>query len=120
MTFKAIVFVYRKPSISLAQFKHHYECSHVPLVQSLTGHLFPLAHTRRYIQEADRPPTAQCDVVMEMTFGDRSAFEAFSAKLMQGDNGAEVATDCERFMDTARTAMVVVEDILETTREERL
>lgn len=114
MTFKAILLVYRKPSVSLAEFKRLYEASHVPLVKELTGDLFPLSHKRYYISDVDRPAATQFDAITEMTFADHAAFQGFYAKLMKGDNGTKVAADCDAFLDGARTTMVVVDDVKET------
>lgn len=43
-------------NLTPAEFKHHYETSHVPLIQSLAGPLFPKSHTRFYIE---RKPQSQ-------------------------------------------------------------
>ncbi|OAL42913.1 hypothetical protein IQ07DRAFT_650540 [Pyrenochaeta sp. DS3sAY3a] len=117
MTFKVVLFLYRKPRLSLGEFKQLYEESHVALVKKLTGNLFPLSHTRRYLAEEDRPATVQFDAITEMTFVDHSAFVAFSARLLADDNAALIAADCEKFLDGAKTSMVIVDEVIETTGE---
>ena len=49
MTFTILIFAYRKPGLTPAQFRIHGEQIHIPLIKSLTGPLFPLSHVRRYI-----------------------------------------------------------------------
>ncbi|KAF2742823.1 hypothetical protein M011DRAFT_411839 [Sporormia fimetaria CBS 119925] len=118
MTFKVLLFIYRKPSISVDEFKHLYETSHISSVRSLVGDLFPISHTRNYIAEEGRPSSIQYDALTEMLFQDRASFEIFSAKLMEGENGAKIGQDCEQFMDTQKTSMVVVSDVKTTSRND--
>ncbi|ORX99217.1 hypothetical protein BCR34DRAFT_140116 [Clohesyomyces aquaticus] len=54
MPYTLILFVSRKPNLSLLEFKHHWENVHIPLLKTLVGMDFPLSHTRHYIErEAD-------------------------------------------------------------------
>lgn len=50
MPFTIVLFAWRKPNTSPAEFKHHYETTHLPLLKSIAGERFPLTHTRHYIQ----------------------------------------------------------------------
>lgn len=61
MTYRILIFAYRKPGTTPAAFKSHYETSHVPLVQSIAGDHFPKAHTRRYIHRTERSASATHD-----------------------------------------------------------
>ena len=42
MVYSLILFVTRKPGLSLHEFKHHWETTHVPLLKELVGQDFPL------------------------------------------------------------------------------
>ncbi|PGH14604.1 hypothetical protein AJ79_02939 [Helicocarpus griseus UAMH5409] len=50
MSLRVLMLSYRKPGTTPEQFKAYYDEVHVPLMQYLTGPLFPLSHTRRYVQ----------------------------------------------------------------------
>jgi len=97
------MYAYRKPGITPEEFQHHYENVHLPLVQALTGSLFPQSHTRLYIQRNHREGGAKrnqttpatvlngtqelfnYDAVATMKFSSQDAFQAF----------CEVARKCE-------------------------
>lgn len=48
MSLKAFIYAYRKPGLSLEDFKKHYE-NHAELVKHISGEHFPLVHKRTYI-----------------------------------------------------------------------
>ena len=54
MTYIVIHFVTRKPTLTIEEFKHYWENTHIPLLKSLTGPLFPLHHKRRYLARTER------------------------------------------------------------------
>lgn len=98
MSYTIIILVWRKPDISPSTFKSHYETTHIPLIRSLTGPLFPTSHSRFYLarktmedspksdtSNAKHPPTVfvgtskdfDYDVYCTLEFENVSAFEAF-------------------------------------------
>ena len=105
MPFSIIFSVYRKPGMSIADFKDHYEKRHIPLIRSLAGYDFPAVHTRGYLRGSDITkassdnaevgPTGSTparilvgtqsdfdyDVVGEWIFEKENAFQACFAKL---------------------------------------
>jgi len=117
-------------------FKAYYENTHVPLMQSLTGSLFPLSHTRRYVQRAATPTSSGesstypaailsgkqddfgYDSMTEMMFEDEGAFKHFFDLFAQPEFGAKVAADCQKFMDMERNPGVILEDCVVTTRKD--
>lgn len=135
MTFKILLIVYRKPGLTPDEFKQKYE-NHVQLVKRLAGDDFPLSHTRRYIartvvDEADgdgvnakTPATViigsqdafPYDAVAELTFTDQAAFQAFGAKMMSPPASEELAVDEEGFLDRPKLQIVVLGDVVETTK----
>ena len=133
-------FVYRKPGVSPAAFKSHYESRHVPLLQALTGPHFPNSHTRRYTQRSDTsssPPLAEDDsknakypatvligtqadfdyeAFAELIFDDEAAFQTFFARMSQEEVAEKIAKDEEMFMDRAKMRVVIIGDCITTTR----
>ena len=136
MPYTVIIFAYRKPGVSPAAFKSHYEFSHIPLVHSITGSLFPKSHTRRYIQRAeaddaeedahnnDYPATVlvgsqadfEYDAFAEVVFDDQAAFQAFFARVSEAGPAERIAKDEDMFLDRAKTKAVVVDDCNVTSR----
>ncbi|KKA19511.1 Uncharacterized protein T310_6518 [Rasamsonia emersonii CBS 393.64] len=138
MTYRILAFLYRKPSISPDEFKQHYEANHIPLLKRLTGPDFPLTHTRRYIarksvdqpvegaseRNAKTPATVfvgsqadfDYDAVVELTFADEAAFQAFHAKLTSPEVAKELGEDEERFINRAKLRVVALGDVVETAK----
>lgn len=135
MTFRVVLFAFRKAGLTPQDFKHHYETVHVPLVRQMTGSLFPLAHSRRYISRLDAPEhqadenqkaevisgeasEIPYDAITEMKFETRDDFYKFAAILNEPANALRIADDCAAFLDTTKiSTMVVLEDICESTRD---
>jgi uncharacterized protein (TIGR02118 family) len=137
MTFRVVLFACRKAGLTRQEFKHRYETVHVPLVKKMTGNLFPLSHTRRYISRQDTTPNdgqaeavdvaelisgdaadVQYDVITEMAFDTREDFYKFTGTLNEPDNVAKIQGDCAGFLDTTRVpTMIVLQDVYETYRE---
>lgn len=117
--------VYRKPELTPQEFRHHYETEHLPLMKKLSGDLFPLSHVRRYVvqarneQSGDYKAVQQLggaanaftfDAISEIAYRDMEHFQAHSALLQSTQNQRMVTEDCEKFMDTARTSMILLHD----------
>lgn len=134
MPYILLVFAHRKPGLSPVEFKSHYESRHLPLIQTLTGSLFPKSHTRRYIQRVQGPIDGDADnanhpaVVMvgtpadfeydafaEIVFDDEAAFQAFFACITQAEAARRIAEDEELFLDREKMRVVVVDDCTVTT-----
>lgn len=127
MPYSVLIFAYRKPALSPAQFRAHYESSHLPLVESLAGPLFPRTHTRHYLQRADHGPDYAAtvlvgtqadfayDALAELVFDDEAAFQAFFARVSEPAVAAKIAADEELFLDRAKMRVVVQGDVVVTT-----
>lgn len=134
MPYIVLIFVYRKTGLSPAEFKSHSESSHLPLLQSLAGPLFPRSHARRYIQRipgsteggadnANHPATVlvgtpadiEYDAFAEMIFDDEAAFRAFIACVSQPEAAERIAKEEEMFLDRAKKRIVLVDECLVTT-----
>ncbi|KAJ5291525.1 hypothetical protein N7478_000776 [Penicillium angulare] len=137
MSVRALIYAYRKPGLSLEDFKKHYE-DHAELVKRLSGEDFPLSHKRTYVarstvgvasedaseRNALTPATVlvgkqshfDFDAYAELTFTDKAAFQAFSAKIYAPDAAAQIAADEEKFLDKSKLGIVLLGDVIETTR----
>ena len=136
MPFKVLIFAHRKPGLSPTQFKDHWENSHIPLIQKLSGPSFPTTHSRRYIHRieatdatSDDPASNESypatvlvgrqadfsyDGFAELTFEDETAFQTFFGIISQGEAAKQLAEDEEKFLDRAKMTAVVVGDHIET------
>lgn len=119
MPYTALLLVHRKLGLSTADFRHHYENVHVPLLKSLAGSLFPLSHTRQYTQPVGEGRGAAdngIDCVTEMQFETASDFMKFSEFLVSGSNAPKVQEDCEAFMEPSKTTVLIMEEAVKTTK----
>jgi uncharacterized protein (TIGR02118 family) len=126
MTYSILIFAFRKPGTTPAEFKAHYEGSHVPLVKSIAGPLFPISHIRTYLHrtDSDEYPASvlvggqadfQYDAFAELTFKDEAAFGAFFGTVSSPENAAKIAADEELFLDRSKMTVVLVGDRTSTS-----
>lgn len=114
-----LLLVHRKSGLSTADFRHHYENVHVPLLKSLAGSLFPLSHTRQYTQTISEGRGAAdngIDCVTEMQFETASDFAKFSEFLASASVAPKVQEDCEAFMDSSKTTVLIREEAIRTSK----
>lgn len=112
--FKTITFIKRRSGLSMAAFMEGYETHHRKIGEK---HLAGLAsrYVRRYLQPmpSSRPaatPEPDVDVVLEIWYPDRAAFEAAILHLQSPDVAAEIAADEERWFDRASIRSFSVEE----------
>jgi hypothetical protein len=128
MTFNVIAHVWRKPGTTMEHFVDYYENKHIPLVYELAGSKFPLHHIRHYVQRnspdhaittggelsnletfatlfKDKPDGVDYDVMVEMAFEDKAAFEAFIGVFANPEAGAKLAEDEANFVDGSKTSI---------------
>jgi hypothetical protein len=111
--YKLLGYLTKRDGMSTADFIDHYENRHVPLILSLATE--PLVYKRHYLvrdtaTNAGGGAAIDFDVVTELGFADRDAYTAWLQALTEGDSGARVAADEERFLDRSRTRSCAVED----------
>lgn len=56
------------------------------------------------------------DAYAELTFADQAALTAFVAKTQAPDAAAQIAADEEKFLDRSKTGIVMMGDVIETTK----
>ena len=122
MTYTILIFLYRKPSISPATFKEHYESSHMPLMQSVGGSHFPKSHVQRYIHRSTEDPNYpatvmvgaqtdfEYDAITELVFEDEPTFKEFFRLIHQGEMAERIAKYEEKYLDRSKKRVVVVDD----------
>lgn len=133
MSYKVLFLAYRKPGITPAQFRAHYEQNHMAKIKEMSGQHFSLTHVRRYIhrtsidpantnndeaseRNSSTPATVlsgsqadfDYDALVEMTFENEEAFKTFYGILMEPENAKWIADDEEKFLDRKKQPPVVV------------
>ena len=110
--FKMLSYLVKRDGMNIEDFVEYYENCHVPLILSLGPG--PTVYKRHYLQRGDEvnvgEGTIDFDVVTEIAFPDRAAFEFWMRAVGTGDNGNRVAADEARFLNRSRTRACVVHD----------
>lgn len=127
MPYTILIFAYRKPGLSPAEFKSHYETRHIPLLASHAGPLFPITHTRHYIQRTEHGPDYAATVLVgtqadfgydafaELVFEDEGKFRAFFGRVSEPEAAKQIAADEEKFLDRGRMRVVVGGEVVATS-----
>lgn len=110
--FKVLSYLVKRDGMTVDEFVEYYEKRHVPLILSLAPD--PIVYKRHYLQRGDAvnvgERTIDFDVVTEIAFSDRAAFEVWSRAVGTGDNGDRVAADEAWFLNRSHTRACVVQD----------
>ncbi|KAL4917405.1 EthD domain-containing protein [Aspergillus aurantiobrunneus] len=127
-SFTIVVFVTRRPDLSPAEFRDHWENKHIPLLQRLGGEFFPRSHTRHYLQHEETddgsdypirplvgdPGNFTYDGFAVVNFASQAAFQQFLPVMTSPD----VLEDEERFTDRAKMKAVELGDVRATAWKE--
>ena len=135
MLYTVCLFLTRKPTITSDQFRIHWEDTHIPLLKSLVGPLFPLHYKRLYFARTERmgfggpanrdhplfllrgsPDNFDFDAVAELTWEDERTFQEFYKAIYETKTAAKLAVDEAQFMDSGSSKSVVVGHTADTTR----
>ena len=131
MPYTVILFVTRKPGLSISDFQHHWENVNIPLLKHMTGEDFPLAHTRHYVERDTSLPASPAnvlkgsqedfgyDAVTIWTFADQGHWERFKGKWKHGEVHEALERDENAWMDKSKLKAVVVGDTRSTGRDGR-
>jgi uncharacterized protein (TIGR02118 family) len=110
--FKVFGFLTKKDGLSMQEFIDYYESKHVPLICSLAP--VPTIYKRRYLVgerlTVEEGGEVDFDVMTELVFADRHAFDAWMAELAKPGIGARIVADEEKFLNRARTRAYVIEE----------
>ncbi|MET0271021.1 MAG: EthD domain-containing protein [Sphingomonas sp.] len=94
--YKILLFMKRRPGMSVADFRAYYETRHVPLCERYGGGLG--RYVRRYIDPQPHPETGPAgelpfDVITELWFGDERVFKGALAHLTTAIMPDEIVAD---------------------------
>jgi len=107
--FRVLGFLSMKDGMKMQEFIDYYEYRHVPLICSLAP--TPIVYKRRYVRHeenlASEGGALDFDVITELAFADREAFQAWMAQLLAS---GKVAADEAKFLNRAKTRAYVVEE----------
>ena len=114
---KSIALLKCKDGLSRAEFIAYYENNHVPLIRSLLPGI--CGYRRNFIEPEGAFVSAGAaardfDVITELWFADRAAYDAAMTRHAQPEVGAAIAADEENFLDRSTTRMFVVDERIST------
>lgn len=109
--YKLLLFLKRRPGMSLQEFRDYYENVHSKLCEKYTAGV--RRYVRRYLQPASNPLTGQVqemefDVITELWFDDRKVFEKIAELTARGVTIPEIVADEERLFDRTRMRCAAV------------
>ena len=112
MLFNILIFGIRATNLTHAQYKDHYENTHVPLAQSIAGDTWPLSHTR-YYYGGNKTLVAisapmDWDSMAVLTFRDETHASTFNRVLRAPDAAKAIHGDELKFMAEGSPKMVVI------------
>lgn len=116
--FHLLAFLSKSPLLSHGEFKDYYENRHLPLIKSLSGNTLPQIYKRRYIHheeedvilKAANGDAADFDVVTELVFQNREAYQAWGAQISKDGGWDKIVEDESKFLDRSRTRSHVVDE----------
>ena len=109
--FRTVTLLKRRPDLSMEEFIAYYESAHARIGEKyLAGRA--IHYARRFLHALAPEDTADkpYDVVMEIWFADRAAFDDTIVALGDPDVAAEIAEDEERLFDRSRNRMFFLEE----------
>jgi hypothetical protein len=110
-TFKVLIFLKRRPGMSLEAFRDYYEGVHSKLCEGYSRGA--RRYVRRYVQPRPNSLTGkddelEFDVITELWFEDRAVFEKAVYHASRGELPAAVLADEERLFDRSKTRYATV------------
>jgi hypothetical protein len=110
---KTIAFLRRRPDLTREAFIEYYETRHAPLIRRIAPQICD--YRRNFLIEAGSivvPGLAPLDfdVVTEIWYADRAAYEAAMAAFTEPANAERIARDEENLFDRTRTRFFEVEE----------
>jgi hypothetical protein len=100
---KSIGLLKRRPGMSVSEFRDYYEAKHRRIGEKyLRG--FASRYFRRFLEPADgrSPNENEFDVILEIWYPDRDAFDRCRVHLSRPEVRAEIVADEEQLFDRSR------------------
>ena len=110
---KSIALLKRRADLSRDEFIDYYERNHAPLILSLLPGILDYRRNFADFEGAFAFPGAapfDFDVVTEIWFADRAAYDAAMAVALGPETAARIAADEENFLDRSATRMFLVDE----------
>jgi len=112
--FKILIFLKRRPGMSLEAFRDYYEGVHAKIGEKYAAGV--RRYVRRYVQPVPHPlpgvtEEMDFDVITELWFDDRAIFENVLNFASRGELPAEVVADEERLFDRSKSRYATVIEI---------
>jgi hypothetical protein len=105
---KLLLFMKRKPGMSVAAFRDYYETRHVPLcMKYMAG---AERYLRRYLEPAPGMPEPEFDVITELWFAGRAPVDAIVATMAKDAMPADVIADELNLFDRSKTRVHAVHE----------
>jgi hypothetical protein len=109
--FKILMFLKRRPGMSVEAFRDYYEGVHSKLGEKYGVGMYK--YVRRYVEPLpgslpDKGDELDFDVVTETWFEDRSVFEKVAGYVSRGELPADVLADEERLFDRSKSRFITV------------
>ena len=108
--FKILLFMKRKPGMSVAAFRDYYETKHVPLAQKYSSGI--TRYIRRYLDPQPHPETGTgelpYDVVTELWFEDERVFKGALAYMTNTIMPDEITADEANLFDRSSFKIATV------------
>lgn len=98
--YKILLFLKRRPGMSVADFRDYYENTHVKLAEKYSTGL--LRYVRRYLDPVGGEELP-FDVITELWLDDRATFEAVAAFTAKNQPPPEILEDEKRLFDRSKT-----------------
>jgi hypothetical protein len=105
---KLLLFMKRKPGLSLAEFRAHYEERHVPLCMNYMAG--PARYRRRFVEHPVSTEELDFDVITELWFEDRAVLDIVIDLTRRDAMPADVIADEAHFLDRTKSRYCVVQD----------
>ena len=112
--FKTVVLLKRKPGMSMEAFRDYYENHHRKIGEKVLPD--DVHYVRRYIEGVPNPVTGETaepeyDVLTEMWFDSREAFDIAMAALSEPAIAAEIVADEEKLFDRSKNRFCTIEEV---------
>lgn len=111
-TYKILLFMKRKPGMSVGDFREYYESCHAPLAKKYSSGISK--YIRRYLSPQPHPETGPCeelpfDVITELWFDDEALYKGTLGYLTSTKMPEEIIEDEKNLFDRSsfRIATVV-------------
>jgi hypothetical protein len=109
MTFKLLIFLKRRPGMSLGEFRDYYEHRHIPLCMKYMAGV--QCYRRRYLELPPGAPELDFDVITELGFPDARTRDLVLETLARDAMPADVIADEAHVFDRSRSRAVAVAEV---------